>query len=159
MGVRISDLPVAESIDTTEVIIISGEETKQMTYASLIAQLTEDLNIGSGGGSAVIESLTWRGLTVRMVSDGIFASVSIVGRTNAAITTKDTWTTIGVFPSIAPQSDVVGYQIVSGSNTLRYRVAADGTLQIGYGRVTTTGATTDIASGGVLDLLFTYAVQ
>lgn len=159
MGVRISDLPVAESIDTTEVIIISGEETKQMTYASLIAQLMEDLNIGSGGGSAVIESLTWRGLTVRMVSDGIFASVSIVGRTNASISTKDTWTTIGQYPSFAPQTDVAGYQIVSGTNSLRYRVTADGTLQIGYGRVIATGATTDIANGGVVDLLFTYAVQ
>ena len=161
MGVRISDLPEAAAVQRTDVIIISGEETKKMTYASLLTQLKADLNIGSSGGSANVITRTWRGLPIRIVSDGINVTVSITGHANASITTNNAWTTVGDFSAdgLKPQAEVMGYQIVNAVHALRFRWGTDGVFQIGWGRNTASGAAINIASGNVVNMQFTFSLK
>lgn len=161
MGIKISELPEAASAQSTDVIIISGTDTKKMTYANLLAQLRTDLNIGSGGGSASVITRSWRGLSIRIVSDGIFVTVSITGRTNATIQANNTWTTVDTFASdgITPQSEVLGYQPVNSTNSLRFRWATDGTFQVGFSRVLATGAAGNISSGMVVNMQFSFSLM
>lgn len=161
MGVKISDLPEAASAQTTDVIIISGAETKKISYASLLAQIRTDLNIGSGGGLVSVITRTWRGLSIRIASDGNFVTVSITGRTNATIQANNTWTTVGAFASdgITPAAEVLGYMPVNSTNSLRFRWATDGTFQVGFSRVLASGAAGNISSGMVVDMQFCFSLK
>lgn len=158
MGVRISELPEAGSIQTTEVIIISGEETKRMSYANLLAQLKNDLNIGQGGGSATTIDASWKGLGIHIISDGIRATVNVTGHLTSGITTKNAWVTVGTYPAVKPPVDAQGYLIINGMHFARYRWTPDGTFQIGFAREVATGNQINISSGGVVDMTFTFGL-
>ena len=161
MGIKISELPETSLAESTDVIIISGEETKRMTYANLIEQLKADLGIGSGGGSATVTTRTWKGLTLRIVSDGINVHVTLTGNANSSISTSGAWVTVGNFAAegILPEEDVLGYQISSGTIFCRYKWTTDGTFQVGYARTTATGSATNISSGGVVDLVLSFSLK
>lgn len=160
MGVKISDLPEAASAQTTDVIIISGTETKKISYANLLAQLKADLNIGGGGIVSVI-TRTWRGLSIRIASDGNFVTVSVTGRANATIQANNTWTTVGTFADngIKPAAEVLGYLPVNSTNSLRFRWATDGTFQVGFSRVLASNAAGNISSGMVVDMQFCFSLK
>jgi hypothetical protein len=161
MGVIISDLPEAASVQTTDVIIISGAETKKISYANLLAQLKTDLNNGGGGGTVSVITRTWRGLSIRIASDGNFVTVGVSGRTNATIQANNTWTTVGTFADdgIKPSAEVLGYLPVNSTNSLRFRWATDGTFQVGFSRVLASGAGGNISSGMVVDMQFCFSLK
>lgn len=163
MGVRISELPETASAQTTDVIIISGEETKKISYASLLAQLRTDLNIGSGGGNMQTFQKTWNGLDVRVSkTDTGAVFVRVFGTTNKKIATKQAWATVGNYAAqgITPAHELQGYVIINTIQTAKYRWTTGGDFQIGQVRQTgPTGATQDINSGYVVYMTFAFAID
>lgn len=163
MGVRISELPEAASAQTTDVIIISGEETKKMTYASLLAQLRTDLHIGSGGGNIQTFQKTWNGLDVRVSkTDTGAVFVRIFGTANQKINTKSAWVTVGNYAAqgITPGHELMGYSIINTIQTCKYRWTPSGDFQIGQARsYSANGSPQDIASGYVVYMTFAFAID
>jgi hypothetical protein len=163
MGVRISELPETASAQTTDVIIISGEETKKISYASLLAQLRTDLNIGSGGGNMQTFQKTWNGLDVRVSkTDAGAVFARIFGTANAKINTKSAWVTVGNYAAqgITPGHELQGYAVINSVQTAKYRWTTSGDFQIGQVRASgASGSTQDIASGYVVYMTFAFAID
>lgn len=163
MGIRISELPEAASVQTTDVIIISGEETKKMSYANLLAQMRDDLGIGSGGGSTQTYQKTWNGLDVRVSkADNGTVFVRIFGTANQKIATKSAWVTVGNYASqgITPAQELMGYSIINTVQTCKYRWTPSGDFQIGQARsYSANGSPQDIASGYVFYMTFAFAIN
>lgn len=162
MGIKISELPETSAAESTDVVIISGEETKKMTYANLLAQIQNDLGIGSGGGSTQTFQKTWNGLDVRVSkADNGTVYVRLFGTTNKKIATKSAWVTVGNYAAqgITPAHELQGYSIINTVQTCKYRWTPSGDFQIGQARsYSASGSPQDIASGYVVYMTFAFAL-
>lgn len=160
MGIRISSLPEATAVQETDVIIISGEDTKKMTYANLVTQLTSDLNIGRDGSSALVFTRPYKGMPLRIVSDGIFVTVDLHGQPDSDIGIKTGWATVGNFSTeeLTPVIEAKGIVLLNAQEfSASYRWLTDGTFQIGFGKAN--GIAADFHSGAALDLSFTFTLK
>lgn len=161
MGIRISNLPETTAVQGTDVIIVSGEDTKKMQYSNLITQLIQDLNIGRDGSSALVITRTYKGVPVRIVTDGIFVTVDLHGQPDSDMNIKTGWTTVGNFATeeLTPVAKTEGVRFVNVQQfAVSYRWLTDGTFQIGYGK-TGNGIESDFRSGNLFDLSFTFSLK
>lgn len=161
MGIRISNLPETTVVQGTDVIIISGEDTKKMQYSNLITQLIQDLNIGRDGSSALVITRAYKGMPVRIVTDGIFVTVDLHGQPDSDMIIKTGWTTVGNFATeeLTPVAKTEGVRFVNVQQfAVSYRWLTDGTFQIGYGK-TGNGIESDFRSGNIFNLSFTFSLK
>lgn len=121
---------------------------------------------GGGGdetpsGEVVSHTYTWKGLSISIdVYAGKLVFVNVSGKTNASITTKSAWATVGSFAAngLTPRNLVEGYTEVNSIQSLRYYWGTDGVFKIGYGRNTASGAAENISKGYVVNLHFAFAL-
>lgn len=161
MGIKISNLPETTEARETDVIIVSGEDTKKLQYSNLITQLIRDLNIGRDGSSALVITRAYKGMPVRIVTDGIFATVDMHGQPDSDINIKTGWTTVGNFAAeeLTPVAETKGIQFVNVQQfAVSYRWLTDGTFQIGFGN-TGDRIESNFRSGGLFDLSFTFSLK
>lgn len=116
---------------------------------------------GTAGGEVVSYTSTWKGLSVSVdVYAGKLVFVNISGNTNAAITTKSAWATVGNYAAngLTPRNLVEGYTEVNSIQSLRYYWGTDGVFKIGYGRNTASGSAENVSKGYVVNLHFAFAL-
>lgn len=116
---------------------------------------------GEVSGDTVSYTSTFKGLSVTVdVYAGKLVFVNVSGNTNASITTKSAWATVGNYASknITPRNLVEGYTEVNSIQSLRYYWDSNGVFKIGYGRNTASGAAENVSSGYVVNLHFAFAL-
>lgn len=116
---------------------------------------------GEVSGDTVSYTSTFKGLSVTVdVYAGKLVFVNVSGNTNASITTKSAWATVGNYASknITPRNLVEGYTEVNSIQSLRYYWDSNGVFKIGYGRTTASGAAENVSSGYVVNLHFAFAL-
>jgi hypothetical protein len=155
MGVKISELPGTNTAADGDLFIISGSQTKAITYEALLAQLRADM-----GTDEKTVNIEWNGLNVKVTKTGPLLAVAIGGRTNVTLATNGAWVTIRDYSAdgFLPSTEIIGYCEISGTQAGRYRFTTAGVLQIGYTRSRTDNSAQDVPSGNLVNITFCGAV-